>query len=148
MNNWKYKNNYLEILPSDCFGFIYKIWLIKDLPKEGYKKGCIYIGKKQQFSSRKTKITKKEKLETGNNRKKFKKVTTEMDWQNYWSSSEEIKRLISIYGNSIFKREIIEFCDTKYKLTFCEVKQMILHKIYEIPTFNKTLGRFYLINLK
>lgn len=144
-NNWRYKGKDIKTLPN-CFGFTYKIWLIKDI--DGYKNGTIYIGKKQLNSVRKTKISRKEKAATGNNRKKFKKVVTPMDWENYWSSSLVIKQLIEKYGNQIFRREILEFYPDKYNLSFGELKQMFLHKIYEVPTLNGTVGRYYINKLK
>ena len=30
MSNWKYKGQDIKVLP-ECFGFTYKIWLIKDI---------------------------------------------------------------------------------------------------------------------
>ena len=144
--SWVYKNKKVTSIPEGIFGFIYKLTLLKDTPL--YPLGSIYIGKKQVNSVRKTKITKKEKIATNNNRKRFKVVSKPMDWENYWSSSKEVATLIEQHGTDIFKREIIEFVPNKYLLTFKEIEHMILQKVHEVSSLNGTIGRFFISKLK
>lgn len=131
---------------EEQFGFVYKITLKKDI--DIYKKGTIYIGKKQLSFSRKTKISKKERLETGNNRKKFKQIVKDSGWKDYYGSNFTIKELIETHGEGIFKREILEFYPSKYKLSFGEIEHMILNEVHKRNSFNGTIGRFFISKLK
>lgn len=136
---WYIKDTNMEInslgnCPDGAVGFIY---LITD------SSGKIYIGKKQLFSSRKTKITQKEKLETNNNRKKFKTVVKESDWLLYNSSCKELQDEIKKAPQN-FKKEIIEFCFDKRELTFYEVYYQIKYDVLFKDSFNKNiLSRFF-----
>lgn len=144
---WYHLDKELDLkYTKEMFGFVYMITLIKNVAN--YKKGTIYIGKKQLSFSKKTRITKKEKIATGNNRKKFKKVVSESGWEDYYGSNLIIKDLIEKNGNSIFKREILEFYPTKYQLSFGEIEHMILNEVHKKSSFNGTIGRFFISKLK
>ena len=85
-----------ENIPSqdiidNSFGFIYKITHLPSNLK--------YIGKKQFHSK-----TRKPPLK-GKKRKRL--VIKESDWRDYFSSSEEINRLLKQDGPDAFKREML-----------------------------------------
>ena len=113
--SWIYKNNEinsLEQVPEGAVGFIYKITNIRT--------SKFYIGKKQLYSTRRTKISKREK-EATSTRKTFKITTTESDWLTYFSSCVELKKEKQQIGEDSFEREIIEFCFNKRDLNYKEV---------------------------
>lgn len=144
MTNWIYNNEIVTEAPIGAFGFIYKIELLVDIP--GYSKSKIYIGKKQLSSTRRVRLTKKDKL-LAPTRKQFKQVTKESDWKSYWSSCKEIHELIKIHGTEIFKREIICFTKDKYTHGFQEIEEMIRHNVTRVDSFNGCLGRYYFSKL-
>lgn len=134
----------LEDLPEGAVGFIYKISKIEidDVFPEG-NPGKFYIGKKQLFTNRRVKITNKEKIETKNNRKKFKQLIKESDWLIYNSSCLELKKEI-LENKNKFIKEIIEFCFNKKELTFFEVYYQFKHNVLFTNTYNKNiLNRFF-----
>jgi len=96
---------------DNSFGFIYQI---EHLPS-----GIKYIGKKQFFSK-----TRKPPLK-GKKRKRL--VVKESDWRTYFSSSEEISRLLIKDGPDAFRREIL--C-----LTSCAWEHMWLEHKYQIDS--------------
>lgn len=78
MNEWKFNKKILQEkdIPEGAIGFIYKITRKKDQK--------IYLGKKSLISSRKKRLTKKEKLLPENKRKTFKQVISDSGWKDYW----------------------------------------------------------------
>jgi len=107
MANWENIPTQEEI--DNSFGFIYRI---THLPS-----GIKYIGKKQLHSK-----TRKPPLK-GKKRKRL--VIKESDWREYFSSSEEIQRLLAKDGPDAFKREIL--C-----LTSCAWENMWLEHKYQV----------------
>lgn len=142
MTDWYYNDgslprtfNSLDQFPEGVLGFIY---CITHTPT-----GKCYIGKKILYNQRKTKISQREKKNTGT-RKKFKQVIKESDWKTYWGSSDALKEDISKYGHKQFKREILEFCYCKISMSYLEVKWMFYKNVLEIDSYNSNiLGRFY-----
>jgi hypothetical protein len=96
------------ILEGDCipYGFIYKITCIPT--------GRKYIGKKQCKS-----ILKRRPLK-GKKNKRHEVIET--DWRTYTSSSRELNEDIIKYGKNCFIFEIIELCESKFALAYCEAK--------------------------
>lgn len=92
---------------------------IEDIP-EPKAVGFIYIIR--QLSTGKKYIGRK--LLTKTSRKtvkgKTKKVRTESDWKDYWSSSPELKQLIKEVGEQDFTREILVFVSSKGMLAYAE----------------------------
>ena len=144
MDKWRCdfnkKTKYLSSIDDfdnseNLIGFVYKITNLKT--------GRIYIGKKNLYHSKKTKISKKEKTET-KTRKTFKVVTKQSDWMTYYGSCKELKDDLKVLGKSRFKREILEVCCTKKYLSYCELKHQILNDVLSKSSYNgNILGRYY-----
>jgi hypothetical protein len=140
---WIYNNiviEKIEDLPSDTYGFIYKV---THTPS-----GRSYIGKKVLHYNLKKKLTKKEIAEqSGPGRKPTtKQVIKESDWKTYYGSEESIKQLIKEGKQNEFTREILYLVPTKKLLTYYECKYLFLHGVLEDPDrwFNTNiLGKFY-----
>ena len=89
---WLFNNKEFDIQDrGDAIAFVY---IISNLIS-----GRQYIGKKLFYSHKYKQVNKKRK-----------KVQIESDWQDYWSSSEELKKDIATLGKENFKREIIHLC--------------------------------------
>lgn len=132
----------LEDIPhyQDVIGFVYKITHLKT--------GKFYIGKKSLQFTRKTAVTKKEKLETGT-RRKTKRVSKESDWINYWGSSKDLTAEIKVQGKNMYKREILELCCTKKYLNYCELAYQIKHDVLTNNSYNgNILGRYFLRDMQ
>jgi len=118
-------------------GFVY---LITDL-----ENGKRYIGKKFFYSTR-TKIIKGKK----------KKIKSESDWKEYYSSSKYIKNIIEDHGTDRFKREILLLCRTKSATNYHELRQQILNEVLESVDetgermfYNENIAlRYYASNIK
>jgi hypothetical protein len=148
MSNWilpSCKNKVitqLEDLPDyqNIIGFVYKITHLKT--------NKFYIGKKSLQFSRKTAITKKEKLETGT-RKKTKTVSKPSDWLSYYGSSKDLTAEIKIEGKLMYKREILELCYTKKYLNYCELAHQIKQDVLTSNSYNgNILGRYFLRDMQ
>ena len=103
-----------ENIPSqdiidNSFGFIYRITHIPS--------GIKYIGKKQFHSK-----TRKPPLK-GMKRKRL--VIKESDWRDYFSSSEEINRLLKQDGPDAFKREILLITSCAWEHMWLEHKLQV-----------------------
>lgn len=110
---WIYKGEPVgsEII-EDYIGFVY---LIKNTAS-----GKGYIGKKL-FKRRKTKQVKGKK----------KKILVESDWQDYYSSSEELKTDVKTIGEEFFYREIIHLCKNKGTANYLELREQIDRRVLE-----------------
>lgn len=116
-----YQNEEVKELPEDCVGFVY---LITNLTN-----GRKYIGKKLSKFSKTTYKTVKLKNGTKKKRKIRNKINS--DWQTYWSSSDELKKDVSVLGESNFIREILKFCKSKAECSYIEAKLQFEHKVLE-----------------
>lgn len=127
----------VEDLPNykDAIGFVYMI--------TNKINGKFYIGRKNLYASKKTKISKKEKTETGS-RKKFKQVVKESNWKSYYGSCKELLDDIEASGTHFFKREIIEICCTKKYLSYCEVAYQMKYNVLTGNSYNgNILGKYF-----
>lgn len=105
--------------------------------------GKRYIGKKFFWSKRKV---------PG----KRKKCIKESDWRNYYSSNDEIKKLVKEYGGQRFKRKIISLHELERDVNYMEVKMQyllgVLEKVDENGEplyYNKNISgkhHFHLVN--
>ena len=112
---WTYKGQPINQLPEGCVGFVY---LITDLAT-----GLKYIGKKSRYSR-----TSKPPLR-GKSKRRYK--TTEMDWINYWSSSELVQALVQEHGVQRFRREILHLCYSKAELSYLELREQMDRRVLE-----------------
>ena len=106
---WEYKGNPVYEVPEGAIGFVYLIT---------FANGEKYIGKKNFFSTRRTKVK---------GRKNRKVVTKESNWKNYSSSSDIVKKRIE--DGEPHSRDIIHFGDSKGAIMYLEIKEMILRHV-------------------
>jgi len=126
INYWIYKTKRItdiSDIPDNVFGFVYRI-TITDNNNQVLK----YIGKKQLYSKRKKKFTKKQLLNITDKRsKKYEHVITETDWKTYNSSCIPLKEIIINKQYKKIKKEIISFCYSSVELKYEEAKQILLN---------------------
>jgi hypothetical protein len=131
-SDWWYRGKKItpEDIPEEAVGFCYRItdWG-PDFPL-----GKIYIGKKSLSSSRRVRMSAKEKA-TLATRKVFKIVKKDSDWQNYNSSCIPLKQAI-IERPKDFKKEILQFAFSKKNLTYLELRQQFLDRVLETDSYN------------
>jgi len=120
----------LEQVPEGAVGFIYLIT---------HSSGKYYVGKKQLFSSRRTRLSKREK-EATMSRKTFKTTVSESSWLDYWSSCKELQQEVKELGEEHFQREIIEFCFSKRDLNYREVWHQFRLDVLENNTYNGNIA--------
>ena len=65
--------------------------------------------------------------------KKKKRIKVESDWRNYWSSSEQLKKDIELFGKDNFKREILYFCINKGTANYLEAREQFDKRVLENP---------------
>lgn len=102
MSTWK---NYPESI-ENYFGFVY--FIRNNITKK------YYVGKKQ--------FLKKTRLKKNKTRKRDKIVWKDNDVEEYWGSSKDLLQDIEEYGKDNFTRIIIEFCTSKWHMTYAELK--------------------------
>ena len=130
---WFYKNKeYKQISDKDLVGFVYQI-----TDKETGNK---YIGKKNFYQTRKTKLSKKKQQEY-NTTKTYLKITKESNWKTYKSSHKELNKL----PEERLYKEILSLHYNKRDLTYFEAKlQFEMDVIHNENYLNKNiLGKFY-----
>jgi len=118
---WTFQNTVINELPKDCVGFVYLI--------TNNVTGRKYIGKKLAKFSKTTYKTVKLK----NGTKKKKKIRSKIDsnWQDYWSSSDELKKDIVALGQENFTREILYYCKSKAECSYIEAREQFDRKVLE-----------------
>jgi hypothetical protein len=119
-----------DYIPDEAVGFVYKITHIPT--------GKYYIGKKSLESVRTVKIGVRELKKLKEERKAAgiggraplkKKVRKVSDWEKYYSSNEWINEQVKEGKESEFKREIIQFCNSKKSLSYYEVYWMFKYDV-------------------
>lgn len=145
MSNWIYKPNKglgidvlsIENLPNheEAVGFVYKI--------TNTVTGRFYIGRKNLYSERKTKISNREKTQT-KTRKTFKRVVKESNWKTYYGSCAELTEEIALTDKKFYKREILEVCCSKKYLGYCELAHQIKNDVLTANSYNgNILGKYF-----
>ena len=135
-----------DLIPEEAVGFVYKI---SHIPS-----GKFYIGKKSLESVRNVKIGVRELKKLKEERKAAgiggraplkKKVRKASDWEKYYSSNEWINEQVKEGKGEEFKREIIQFCNSKKSLSYYEVYWMFKYDVLsdENSLNGNILGKFY-----
>lgn len=110
---WIYQNKeFTEDQIDKYIGFVYLI--------TNKTNGRKYIGKKLFWFS---------KTRTVKGKRKKEKVLS--DWQQYWSSSEELKNDVKSLGEENFTREILHLCLFKGTLSYLELREQIDRRVME-----------------
>ena len=118
---WLYENTQIEMLPEDCFGFVYLI--------TNKLSGRKYIGKKlAKFSKTSYKVV---KLKNGNKKRKRIKSKIESDWQLYYGSNDQLNKDIQALGADNFTREILFYCTSKAACSYVEAREQFNHRVLE-----------------
>jgi hypothetical protein len=112
---WLYHGaEFTEDLIGESAGFVYKI--------TNNASGRMYIGKKL-FTFAKTKQVK--------GKKKRSRVAS--DWQEYWSSSDDLKADVASLGEDKFTREILYLCKNKGLMSYVEAREQFDNRVLENP---------------
>jgi hypothetical protein len=123
--SWLYKNSLVESLPEDCVGFVYLI--------TNNISGRMYIGKKlAKFSKTAYKVV---KLKNGTKKRKKIRSKIDSDWQEYWSSSDELKKDIIVLGAENFAREILYYCKSKSECSYIEAREQFARRVLETEDY-------------
>jgi hypothetical protein len=118
---WYYNAVEVNELPEDCVGFVYLI--------TNTVSGRKYLGKKlAKFSKTSVKTV---KLKNGNKKKKKIRSKIDSDWQDYYGSSNELKKDIELLGSEKFKREILFYCKSKAECSYVEAREQFRHQVLE-----------------
>lgn len=124
---WIYQGEEVVEPPEWSCGFVY---IIKNI-----NTGKIYIGKKMLTSTRKTKIGKREIAST-KTRKRIRHIVKDSGWKEYWSSCDELKSEVELYGTGQFKREILIWCYSKKQLSYYEMAMQVSHDVLRVDSYN------------
>jgi hypothetical protein len=148
MSNWLCENKEIteDVISEEAVGFIY---MITHTPSGKY-----YIGKKSLESVRNVKIGVRELAKIKGERKAAgmggraplkKKVRKTSDWEKYYSSNEWINEQVKEGKQDEFKREIIQFCNSKKSLSYYEVYWMFKYDVLldENCLNGNISGKFY-----
>jgi hypothetical protein len=115
---WYYKNKPIDEIDTTKYkAFVYLITNLVD--------GRQYIGKKLTEST----ITRPPLK----GQKRKRKIRSESDWRDYWSSSDELKADVERLGEENFKREIIHLCTNKGTASYLEAKEQMINEVLENP---------------
>jgi len=110
---WTFNNEEYNITPEEYQGFVYQITELHTNKK--------YIGKKNFWKPKILPINKK--------RKRRVRTRVESDWKTYFSSSQQIQRIVEEAGEDKFKREILKLCKTKGEMSYHEAKLQFEHNV-------------------
>ena len=110
---WTFNNEEYNITPEEYQGFVYQITELHTNKK--------YIGKKNFWKPKILPINKK--------RKRRIRTRIESDWKTYFSSSQQIQRIVEEAGEDKFKREILKLCKTKGEMSYHEAKLQFEHNV-------------------
>jgi hypothetical protein len=103
---WLY--NSIVFTPEDAVGYYGFVYVIQN-----NLTGKSYIGRKY--------FTKSGSKQVKGKRKKIRKTS---DWENYWSSSEELKQDILTIGKENFTRTILHLCKTRASCSYLETYEI------------------------
>ena len=118
---WTYNKLIIEELPEDCVGFVYLI-----TNKVTSRK---YIGKKlAKFAKTNYKTV---TLKNGTKKKKKVRSKVDSDWLEYYGSSEDLNKDVTLLGKEAFSREILFYCKSKAECSYVEAREQFGRKVLE-----------------
>ena len=118
---WLFESQEIIELPEDCAGFVYLI--------TNKQTGRMYIGKK--LAKFKKTTYKTVKLKNGKKKRKKIRGKIDSDWQTYYGSSPELTKDIELLGKENFKREILQYCNSKSECSYIEAKLQFHYGVLE-----------------
>ena len=122
---WYYNNELFETTPEEYQGFVYQITELHTNKK--------YIGKKNFWKPKVLPINK--------TRKRRVRTRIESNWKEYYSSSNEVCKLVEERGQEGFKREILKLCKTKGEMSYYEAKLQFDHNVlFSDDYYNNFIG--------
>ena len=122
---WYYNNELFETTPEEYQGFVYQITELHTNKK--------YIGKKNFWKPKVLPINK--------TRKRRVRTRIESNWKEYYSSSNEVCKLVEERGQQGFKREILKLCKTKGEMSYYEAKLQFDHNVlFSDDYYNNFIG--------
>jgi hypothetical protein len=110
-----------EGVPEDREPWVGMVYEIENLVT-----GRKYIGQKLFW---KPKYSVKTNKKTG--KKVRKRLRTDSDWRDYWSSSDAVKADVAELGEDKFARRVVKLCKTKGELNYQELKEQVLRGVLE-----------------
>ena len=116
LGHWKlYKEAHLpeDFEENPPLGFVYLIKRLSD--------GKFYIRQK--------KIIKVEKRPPLKGKVRKRKIIKQSDWRTYCGSSNELKEDIAKLGEDAFSFEIVEFCNSKWMMSYEELRLQMLNNV-------------------
>jgi hypothetical protein len=119
--SWTYQNQQVETLPEDCVGFVYII--------TNTTTGRKYIGKKLAKFAKTTYKT--VKLKNGTKKKKKIRSKIDSDWREYYGSSPELTKDVTLLGTDFFTREILFYCKSKAECSYIEAREQFSRRVLE-----------------
>ena len=111
-NPWFFEGKPVLEIPTGSESFVYVLTHAES--------GKAYIGKKLFFFAKTRQVNGKKK-----------KYKAESDWREYFSSSEEIQKMVS--EGQHFTREILHFCKSKGMANYLEAREQMDARVLEKP---------------
>lgn len=107
---------------TNWFGIVYLITRT-NITDEEIEQGVPYkyIGCKN--------LKKKKTLPKNSKRKKKVVSFVKSDYEDYYGSSEELKKLITLHGKQNFRREVLHLCESKWVLKYIEAMEQIKRNV-------------------
>ena len=119
---------------------LYKDTKLPENFEENPPLGFVYLIKRKsdgKFYIRQKKILKVEKRPPLKRKVRKRKIIKQSDWRTYCGSSNELKEEIAKLGEDAFSFEILEFCDSKWMMSYEELRlQMINNVLLRNDSFN------------
>lgn len=129
-------------IPEGAVGFIYQMNAVID------GRVVSYIGKKNFYSNRKKKFSKRFIAQMTDKRAKKYIIEKKLNYHDYYSSNKVLKQAHK--DNSDIQRRILKICFSKAELTYEEAKFQFVMGVLESDEYlnENILGRFYKHKLK
>jgi len=65
-------------------------------------------------------------------------------WDKYWGSSKELSNDIKQHGKDKFTKEVLQYCESSYELSYYEIEHMIKHNWLSAECYNQNMsGRYF-----